>query len=305
MERAKRAEGTWGRIARMLQEQPELPRRLLAAIAERGPTPASAFEGARGTGSWWGWSDTKNALEALFWQGEITTAYRKGFERVYDLTERVLPRAVLELPTPSEHDAQRELLRIASRALGIASERDLRDYYRLDAADGKPRVAELVASGDLVPVTVEGLRGPRYLAKNARIPRRVDAHAFLSPFDSLIWERARTRELFAFDFRLEIYTPQHKRVHGYYVLPFLFGDRLVARVDLKHDRQRGILRAIATHLEPGVRKREIAPALHDELRAMAQWLGATDVGLESRAVRGNERGTAGAVPRARSSRTNG
>src|SRR5581483_7645213 len=277
MERARRAEGTWGRIARMLREDPDLPKRVLGEIARRGPTPASAFEGARGSGSWWGWSDTKNALEALFWQGELTTAYRKGFERVYDLTERVLPAAILELPTPPEADAQRELLRISSRALGIASERDLRDYFRLDAADARPRIAELVESGDLVAVGVEGLRGPRYLARDARVPRRIEAQALLSPFDSLIWERARTRELFGFDFRLEIYTPQHKRVHGYYVLPFLLGDRLVARVDLKHDRQRGILRAIATHVEPGVRKREIAAPLHEELHAMAQWLGAVEV----------------------------
>ncbi|GAC1574249.1 MAG: winged helix-turn-helix domain-containing protein [Candidatus Elarobacter sp.] len=279
MERAKRSLGTWGQVARAIAEQPDVLRRVRDEIAARGPTPASAFEGARGTGSWWGWSDTKTVLEALFWCGEITTASRKGFERVYDLPERVLPRAILDTPAPSDEDAQRELVRIVARAMGIASERDLRDYFRLDLADARARVAELVDAGELERVDVDGLRGPRYLSRGARVPRRVDARALLSPFDSLIWERTRTRELFDFTFRLEIYTPQHKRVHGYYVLPFLLGDRLVGRVDLKHDRQAGVLRAIATHVEPGVRKRDILSDLREELHAMAAWLGAREVGV--------------------------
>jgi uncharacterized protein len=279
MERAKQRLGTWGHVARLIAEQPQLMRRVRDEIAARGPLPASAFDGARGTGSWWGWSDVKTALEALFWCGEITTASRKGFERVYDLPERVLPRAIVDAPTPSEADAQRELVRIAARATGIASERDLRDYFRLDVAAARARVAELVEAGDLRRVQVEGLRGDRYLARGARIPRKVEARALLSPFDSLIWHRPRTAELFGFDFRLEIYTPQHKRVHGYYVLPFLLGDRLVGRVDLKFDRQRGVLRAIATHVEPGIRKRDVVPELREELHAMAGWLGARDVGM--------------------------
>ena len=278
MARARTGIGTWRHVARVIAEEPELLARLRAEIAARGPLAASAFEGARGKGSWWGWSEVKSALEALFWCGEITTAQRKGFERVYDLTERVLPPAIVEAPTPSDADAQRELVRISARALGIAAERDLRDYFRLDLADARARVAELVETGELESVTVEGLRGPRYLARGARIPRRVEARALLSPFDSLIWERTRTRELFGFDFRLEIYTPQHKRIHGYYVLPFLLGDRLVARVDLKHDRQGDVLRALATHLEPGVRKRDVMPALREQLDAMAGWLGAREVG---------------------------
>ena len=277
MERARNALGTWGRVARMVREHPGVLERLRGEIAARGPLPASAFDGARGKGSWWGWSDVKTALEALFWCGEITTAHRKGFERVYDLPERVLPRAILDAPTPSEADAQRELVRIAARALGIAAERDLRDYFRLDLADARTRIAELVDAGELERVRVEGVRGDRYVPPEGQIPRRIEARALLSPFDSLVWERARTRELFGFDYRLEIYTPSHKRVHGYYVLPFLLGDRLVARVDLKHDRQAGILRAIATHLEPGVRKADVMPELREELHAMAAWLGARDV----------------------------
>jgi uncharacterized protein YcaQ len=287
MKRAERGVGTWGRIAQAVRDEPGLLKRLRATIAEQGPIAASGFDGARGKGSWWGWSDVKIGLEALFWSGEITTAYRKGFERVYDLPERVLPRAILDTPTPSEADAQRELVRIAARSLGIASERDLRDYFRLDLADARARVAELSEAGELQRVQVHGLRGDRYLARGARFPRRIDARALLSPFDSLIWHRPRTTELFGFDFRLEIYTPQHKRVHGYYVLPFLLGDRLVARVDLKHDRAAGILRAHAIHYEANANRAEIAPAVRDELASMAEWLGArrAAVGRSARAAR--------------------
>jgi uncharacterized protein len=282
MERARRGLGTWGRIARAVQHEPKLLERLRTTVAEHGPLAASGFDGARGKGSWWGWSDVKIGLEALFWCGDITTAHRKGFERVYDLPERVLPKAVRDAPTPAEDDAQRELIRIAARCTGIASERDLRDYFRLDLADARARVAELADAGELQRVQVEGLRGDRYLARGARLPRRIDARALLSPFDSLVWERARNRELFEFDFRLEIYTPQHKRVHGYYVLPFLLGDRLVARVDLKHDRQAGVLLAHAVHLEPHAQRAAVLPALREELADMARWLGAERVAMPRR-----------------------
>jgi uncharacterized protein YcaQ len=279
MDRARHGRGTWGRISRVIEQRPELLTRLRDTIETRGPMGASAFDGARGKSTWWGWSDVKTALEALFWCGEITTAYRKGFERVYDLAERVLPRTILDMPTPLEADAQRDLVRIAARALGIAAERDLRDYFRLDLADARARIAELVESGELRVVHVEGLRAPRYLARDARLPRRVAARALLSPFDPLVWERARTRELFGFDYRIEIYTPADKRVHGYYVLPFLLGDRLVARVDLKNDRGARVLRVLATHLEPGVSRAEVMPALREELETMASWLGAETVAL--------------------------
>ena len=277
MERARNGDGTWKHVAEIIRKQPELLARILGTIGERGPLSANAFDGARGKGQWWGWSDTKRALEALFWRGDITTAYRKGFERVYDLTERVLPAAVVEAPPVSEADAQRELVRISARALGVAAERDLRDYFRLDLADARARVAELVEEGELQPVTVEGLKGTRYLWRETRVPRSVRARALLSPFDPLVWERARTRELFDFEYRIEIYTPAHKRVHGYYVLPFLLGDALVARVDLKLDRQARALRVVATHLESGARKRDVMPELRDELRVMAEWLGAERV----------------------------
>jgi len=279
MDRARNGFEGWPHVRQIVKDDPGLLDRLRSTIAERGPMSAGDFEGARGKGSWWGWSDVKRALEALFWGGEITTAFRRGFERVYDLTERVLPRAILDAPTPSKADAQRELVRISARAMGIATERDLRDYFRLDVAGAHGAVAELVEAGELQRVRVVGLKGERYLFSQARLPRGVDARALLSPFDSLVWERSRTRELFGFDFRLEIYVPQPKRVHGYYVLPFLLGDRLVARVDLKFDRQADVLRAIATHLEPGVRKGDVMPPLRKQLHAMAGWLGARDVNV--------------------------
>ncbi|HEY0615006.1 MAG TPA: crosslink repair DNA glycosylase YcaQ family protein [Candidatus Elarobacter sp.] len=296
MERARRGLDTWGRISQIIQHEPGVLKRLREVVAERGPIAASGFEGARGKGSWWGWSDVKIGLEALFWCGEITTAYRKGFERVYDLPERVLPRAVIDAPTPTEEDAQRELIRIAARCHGIASERDLRDYFRLDLAGARARVEELTDAGELQRVQVHGLRGDRYLARGARLPRRIEAQALLSPFDSLVWERARNRELFDFDFRLEIYTPQHKRVHGYYVLPFLLGDRLVARVDLKHDRQAGVLRAHAVHLEPHAARAAVEPALREELGAMAGWLGAERVAFPRRVLTAEARNTKREAP---------
>ncbi|MFI5001424.1 MAG: winged helix-turn-helix domain-containing protein, partial [Reyranellales bacterium] len=244
-------------------------------LADRGPLAASDLASGTGkTGPWWGWSDAKFAMEWLFFAGEVTTATRRGaFERVYDLTERVLPASILSLPTPSAEQAQRELLRISARALGVATETDLRDYFRLGVADTKARLAELVEAGDLLPVTVEGWKNPAYLDPAARQPRQVEARALLAPFDPLIWKRDRTQRIFDFHYRIEIYTPVAKRTHGYYVLPFLLGDRLVARVDLKADRANGRLLVHAAHLEKGAAAKDVAGPLREELRLMADWLG--------------------------------
>jgi uncharacterized protein YcaQ len=220
-------------------------------------------------------------LEWLFWAGAVTTATRRGtFERVYDLTDRVLPKSVIDAPTPSEADAQRDLLRIAARAMGIASERCLRDYFRLDPADAKLRIAELVGAGELRPVAVEGWRAVGLLHREAIIPRRIEARALLAPFDTLIWQRERAEALFGVRIRLELYTPREKRSFGYYVLPFLCGDRIVARVDLKADRARSVLRVQSAHSEPGAEADEIARSLADELRLMAAWLGLEKVEAE-------------------------
>jgi uncharacterized protein YcaQ len=185
----------------------------------------------------------------------------------------VLPAKVLAAPTPEPEEAQRELLRMAARSLGVFAEADLREYFRLTGAEAKPRFAELVEAGDLIPVEVEGWgRTAGYLDPGARIPRRVDARTLLGPFDSLLWARPRVKRIFGFEFRLEIYVPEPKRVHGYYVLPFLLGDQLVARVDLKSDRAAGKLLAKAIHLEPNAPP-ETTEALELELNSLAAWLG--------------------------------
>ena len=275
MQRAKNGDGLWGSVARFGRERRRFCSSILAEIRERGPLGVSEIAAAGGRrGGWWGWSEGKLALEWLFWTGQVTTHARRGsFERIYDLTERALPAAVVDAPTPTTPEAQRELLRIALRALGVATERDLRDYFRLGVADTRARLAELVEAGECLPVQVESWRGPAYLASDARVPRRIEACALLSPFDSLVWFRERLQRLFAFHYRIEIYTPAHKRRHGYYVLPFLLGDRLVARVDLKSDRAAGVLRTVSTHLEPTVDAAEVRPALRQELQRLAGWLG--------------------------------
>lgn len=281
MERA--AHEAWGGMRRVAVEQPDLVERVLALVAERGPLAAGGLEqpGPRRTGPWWDWSDTKRALEFLFWSGRICCARRRNFQRLYDLPERVLPAAVLAAPTPPEDEAQRRLVLMAARSLGVAAERDLRDYFRLSAPDARLRVAELVEGGALVPVEVEGWSVPGYLLPAAVVPRRVQARSLIGPFDSLIWERSRVERLFGFRYRIEIYVPAPKRTHGYYVLPFLLGDRLVARVDLKAQRQAGALLVQAAHAEPAAPP-DTAGALAEELIAMAGWLGLDEVRVSGR-----------------------
>ena len=279
MERAQ--EDAWGGMRRIQRERPELVAAVLDEVRERGPVAAgdlSVEERPKRKGPWWDWSDVKRAIEFLFWSGQVTSARRRGFERLYDVPERVLPTEVLATPTPSREEAQRELLKVASRSMGVATERDLRDYFRLPTAEAKARIAELVEDGALLPVTVEGWRNHAYLDPAARFPRRVDACALLGPFDSLIWERDRVQRLFGFRYRIEIYVPAEQRVHGYYVLPFLLGDRLVARADLKADRQAGVLRVQAAHAEEHAPP-ETGERMRDRLEAMAGWLG-LDNGIE-------------------------
>jgi uncharacterized protein YcaQ len=265
----------WGGMRKVAREQPELVAQVLEEVRERGPIAASELsqERPRRSGPWWDWSDHKRALEYLFWSGEVSSARRRRFERLYDVTERVLPAGVLAAPTPEPEEAQRELLRIAARSLGVFAESDLREYFRLTAAEAKPRFAELVEAGDVIPVEVEGWgRTQGYIDPAATIPRAVNARALLGPFDSLLWARPRVQRIFGFEFRLEIYVPEPKRVHGYYVLPFLLGDRLVARVDLKADRAAGKLLAKAIHLEPHA-PHETQAELDAELDSLAGWLG--------------------------------
>jgi len=274
MQRAqKNGDGVWGSVARFGKERAAYCREVLAEIAARGPLGVSDLAtGGTRQGNWWGWSQGKVALEWLFWTGQVTTHSRRRFERVYDLPERVLPARVLAAATPAADAAQRDLLRIAIGALGVATDRDLRDYFRLPAADVKERIAELVDAHELLPVEVEGWRGRAYVAPSLRVPRRIEARAVLSPFDSLVWFRDRMQRLFDFHYRIEIYTPAHRRLHGYYVLPFLLAERLVARVDLKADREHGRLLVLNAHYEPWVDRRAIAIDLREELMQLGRWL---------------------------------
>jgi uncharacterized protein YcaQ len=272
----------WGSVRRIARDRPKLIKELLSDIRERGPLSASdlAEDTDQPKGPWWDWSDVKWGLAYLFWSGEVTTARRRNFERLYDVPERVLPKRVLDAPTPPVDEAQRELLRIASRSLGVATEAELRDYFRLPTDESKLRVAELVSAGELAPVEVEGWgRTPAYLSAGATVPRRASARSLVGPFDSLIWERKRVARLFGFDYRIEIYVPAQERRHGYYVLPLLLDDRLVARVDLKADRDASVLRVRARHFEDGA-PRETEAALDAELKSMAGWLGLEKVAAE-------------------------
>jgi uncharacterized protein YcaQ len=273
---ARAQDDAWGGLRRVAADRPQLVAAVLADIADRGPLSVSELahhDAPRGPkGPWWDWSQVKRAVEYLFWAGAITSARRERFERRYDLPERVIPAAIRSQPTPTAPDAQRALVRVAARAMGLATEPDLRDYFRLPAAESKLRVSELVEAGELQPVTVQGWTAPGYLWPAARIPRRVDAQALISPFDSLVWERPRVERIFGMRYRIEIYVPKAKRVFGYFVLPFLLGDALVARVDLKADRAARTLLVQAAHAEPDA-PADTAAALSAELFAMARWLG--------------------------------
>lgn len=273
MRRAAQGRGVWSNVARVGREERDLVTRVERAFIENGAMSASDFAEGKGTGSWWGWNDTKRAVEYLFWSGRLAVVKRRSsFERLYDLSERVIPPAILNAPELSEQDAQRELVAIASRAYGVGTESDLRDYFRLDTEDAKRAIAELVEAGRLEPVVVEGWKQAAFLAPGRSIPRRINGSALLSPFDSLVWNRARTHRLFDFHYRIEIYTPRHKRVHGYYVLPYLLDEALVARVDLKADRDRSRLVVHAVHYEPGSDRRVVNASLQSDLQRLAEWL---------------------------------
>jgi len=267
--RAKR--GKWG----IVEEDPELEKNLIDEVRARGASTARDLDDGlpRTKEHWgWNWSSTRRMLDYLYTVGDLAIAGRNSqFEVLYDLPERVLPAHVLARETPSPAEANRELVRRAARSHGVATAQCLRDYYRMGVEDAAPAIAELVEEGELLPVTIDGWKRPAYLHRDARRPRRTHARALLSPFDPLVWERERTERLFDFRYRIEIYVPAHKRVHGYYVLPFLLGDRIVGRVDLKADRQAGRLRVQAAYAEPDAPP-ETAEELAAELRQLADWL---------------------------------
>ena len=263
----------------------DLTTRLLAEIAVRGPSTARQLDDGtpRDKQHWgWNWSEARKALDFLYMVGDLAVAGRNSqFEVVYDLPERVLPADVLAIPTPTPEAADLELVRRAAASHGVATLRCLADYYRMKTEAVRPAVDALVEEGVLLPVKIEGWSRPAYLHHAARRPRKVDARALLSPFDPVVWLRERTEHLFDFHYRIEIYTPADKRQYGYYVLPFLLRDEIVARVDLKADRKAGRLVVKSAWAEEGAPV-DTAAELSEELRVLAQWLGLSDVTVERR-----------------------
>ena len=278
MRRAAQGEGIYQQLAKFGREQQPTVARVLQAVREQGALGAGSLSTREErAGPWWDWSAEKLALEWLFAAGELTVAGRRGFERLYDLPERVLPDAVLNHPDLHEDHAQRGLLLHAATALGVGTEKDLRDYFRQDPLPSRKALAELVEEGALEIVRVQGWRQPAFRLPDSKVPRKVVASALLSPFDSLVWERGRTERLFDFRYRLEIYTPAPKRVYGYYVLPFLHNERIAARVDLRAERALGRLAVHAVHEEEPGLDEEGMQALAGNLRQLADWLGLPDI----------------------------
>jgi uncharacterized protein YcaQ len=268
-----------------------------AEVQERGPLAAADLSNpGKRSGNWWGWSSGKEALEHLYDAGLVAIAGRRGFERLYDLAERVIPRAAREAPVPPREQAMKELIALAAAAQGVGTGDDLATYFYVGgwqdrrgpepwwARPARSRrkraeplagrlIAELVEEGRLLPVRVEGWKAPAYLHRDARVPESVAARAFVTPFDSLVWHRPRLARLYGMKYSIEIYTPAAKRVYGYYVCPFLLGDAFVARADLKADRSRSVLVVQSAHLEPGQPARRVLPELAEELRELRAWLG--------------------------------
>jgi len=257
-----------------------------AEVAERGPLSAGELSmGGKSTGPWWGWSKGKHAIEMLFRQGRVAVAGRRNFERLYDIPERVIPEAVLRAKTLPPEDAKKALIFRAARAMGVGTAGDIAQYFHIDAwwdrlsVNGRRLPVkmgalfdELVEAGELERIRVDGWTKPAFIVRGARIPRAVDVQAIVSPFDPILWERRWTKSVFGFDYQIEIYVPGPKRIYGYYVLPFLLGDRFAARVDLKADRKMSTLIVHASYVEAGMDPKRVAGPLASELRSMADWL---------------------------------
>lgn len=269
----RRAHWSGRRAARLQAERPGFIAAVRDEIAARGPLTARELSdpGER-TGPWWGWSPGKAALEALFAWGEVAIADRCGQTRRYDLTERVIPSKVRARPALDRDTAYRQLLLVAADALGVATAADLVDYYRLHGPTARPIIEQLVRDGQLETVSVHGWDRPAYRAPGARMPRRIVAAALLTPFDPLVWNRQRTERVFDFRYRLEFYVPARQRRYGYFVMPFLLGDQLVARLDVKADRAGRMLRVPGAFLEASASARYVVGPLATELRTLAAWL---------------------------------
>ncbi|NNE09175.1 MAG: winged helix-turn-helix domain-containing protein [Gemmatimonadetes bacterium] len=266
------------RLATWAKEERDYIAAVLGEIRERGPLSVSDLEDPGGrTGPWWGYQKGKIALEWLFGRGDLTAYRGSNFKRVYEIPERYVPEPHYNEPPPAKEDAMRALLVDSARHHGVGTARDLADYYRLHVPTSRKLLHDIAAEGLLEPVAVEGWKEPAWLHPESKRPRAVQGSALLSPFDSLVWERARTERLFDFRYRIEIYVPKPKRVHGYYVLPFLMDGELVARVDLKADRKASKLLVQSAFLEEGRPAEKTAARLADDLVDLAHWLGLQDV----------------------------
>ena len=267
----------WG-LTSFYDDNKAFVKRMLKHIETNGPTTArelSTRTEKRGADkkTWWDWDESKTALEYLFLTGQLMSRGRgTDFARIYDTPEHVLPRQVLDAPTPTEHDARKQLLIRSAIAQGVATVGDLADYYRQKPAAVKPLIAELIEEGELRTVAVDGWAEKAFVHRSAKLPKQLHATALLSPFDSLVWCRPRNERLFDFHYRIEIYTPKEKRKFGYYVLPFMMNGQMVGRVDLKADRANSKLLVHSVHTEKGIKRATINDALNNELRAMASWL---------------------------------
>lgn len=280
MDRA-RAGDMYKGLVRFGSERADFIAELLGHVTQHGSVTAGDLEPGGRKGPWWGWSDTKTALEWLFWTGDVTVCHRDNFTRHYDLTDRVLAHYA-DPPAFDEDEAQRELLRRSAGHLGVAAADDLIDYFRLPKRPARARLAEVVEEGHLLEVDVQGWDRPGYMVPDTPAKRRRSRSVLLSPFDPIVWFRPRAQRLFDFEYRIEIYVPAGKRQFGYYVLPFLHDDRLRARVDLKADRADGVLRALGIFGEPGHVTDDTVPALAHELWRLADFLGLDDVEVRTR-----------------------
>ena len=269
---------TWKNLADLARSEPGYVAEVLAQVAERPLTAGELADPRRREGEWWGSRSLGSiALDWLFRIGTVGIRRRGNFVKEFDLLERIVPPEVLAQPTPSAEEAQRELLVRSAEALGVGTAGDLIDYYRLPLREGRARLREVVEAGELETAEVEGWTEPAYMHPQARLPRSVDVLTVLSPFDPIVWNRDRAARLWNFDYRIEIYVPASKRVYGYYVLPVLDGERLVARLDLKTDRAAGVLRVQGAYAELNVDKPELAQRLHPHLQGLARFVGVDKV----------------------------
>lgn len=270
---------SWKDVNAIARERPEFVREVLERLWRDGPLTSADLSQRQGPkGQWWDWDAGKTVLEYLFWKGQVSVTRRAGdFARLYDLAERIIPPEVLAVPTPTEAEARRELTLLAIRHLGVGTLADIADYHRQRLGDIRGIVTDLVREGLVDTVDVDGWDQPAFMSRDASRPRSIEARALLTPFDPVVWFRERDERLFQFRYRIEIYTPAPRRTYGYYVLPFLLGDRLVGRFDLKADRHSGKLLVQASWIEPDddtpVRRAEVATEASEELRLMADWLG--------------------------------